>query len=538
MRFQASSLVISLSLTMLAACGDDDSFISRSQGLPGEVADMDELESYACSDEFKGEKVYVADLKRDYECDGDRWVRVDDEETSSSSSARSSSSDRASSSSIRSSSSSVRSSSSLGSSSSTPYSSVSFDFTKDEAFNSNVQYGELKDARDGHVYKTVTVGRQVWMAEDLAFEYVVNDEPFENYCGTDSCKILGRYYTWAAAMDSAGIFGTTGKGCGMDTKCSPAYPARGICPEGWHVPTNQEYNSMILYAGGSYEAALKIKSQVGWKDSLNSDIYGLSFLPGGRSTAIGNIKDISGTFSWTSTEYDEKFAAWFILSSRSAGIVYNHTKNMANAVRCIKDTLVEDSFYDTITIAQPCRTEQEDNCTYGEFTDPRDNQVYKTIKIGNQVWFAENLKYETSISRCYANDCDLYGRYYLWRDIANNGGDLCPAGSHMPSKEEWETLFWAVSGANASGAALKSSTWRKRKEVDHFGFSALPAREFYGSSWGNSNTDYAEFWSSTKGENGVYSLSLFDDSDVCYLDEFKNYTSDYMYAIRCIVDSE
>ncbi|MBR1745973.1 MAG: hypothetical protein IJ734_08395, partial [Fibrobacter sp.] len=168
MRFQASSLVISLSLTMLAACGDDDSFISRSQGLPGEVADMDELESIACSDEFKGEKVYVADLKRDYECDGDRWIRVDDEKTSSSSSARSSSSDRASSSSIRSSSSSVRSSSSLGSSSSTPYSSVSFDFTKDEAFNSNVQYGELKDARDGHVYKTVTVGRQVLMAEDLA----------------------------------------------------------------------------------------------------------------------------------------------------------------------------------------------------------------------------------------------------------------------------------------------------------------------------------------------------------------------------------
>ena len=522
---------------MFVACGDDDSFIPRPHELPGEVADMDELESFVCSDEFKGEKVYVADLDRDYECDGDRWIRFDDEETSSSSSAKSSSSDKSSSSSIRNSSSSMRSSSSQGSSSSIPYSSVSFNFTKDEVFNPNVQYGELKDDRDGHVYKTVVVGRQVWMAEDLAFEYVVNDEPYANYCGSDSCKILGRYYTWAAAMDSAGIFGTAGKGCGMEKKCSPTYPVRGICPEGWHVPTNQEYNSMLLYVGGPYAAILKIKSQVGWEDSVSSDIYGLSFLPGGRSSTIGKTNDVSESFSWTSSEYDEKYAAWFLMTNHSADIVYNHAKNMANALRCIKDTLVEDSFYDSITIAQPCRTEQEDNCTYGEFTDPRDNQVYKTIKIGNQVWFAENLKYETSINRCYSNDCDLYGSYYLWRDVANNGGDLCPAGSHMPSKEEWEILFWAVSGVNASGAALKSSTWQKRKEVDPFGFSVLPAQMYNGSSWGYGLED-AFFWSSTKGDNGVYRLALHDDSDVCFFNEFEYYSSNYMYSIRCIVDPE
>ena len=123
----------------------------------------------------------------------------------------------------------------------------------------NGTYGTLKDGRDGKTYKTLPIGDVVWMAENLNFEYRIysaeagDSVSYGNYCNTDSCKTYGRYYTWAAAMDSVGVYSTNGEGCGYEKVCSPKYPVQGICPVGWHLPTIDEWESFeYFYSKDSY----------------------------------------------------------------------------------------------------------------------------------------------------------------------------------------------------------------------------------------------------------------------------------------------
>ncbi len=113
------------------------------------------------------------------------------------------------------------------------------------------------------------------------------------------------------------------------------------------------------------------------------------------------------------------------------------------------------------------------------YTDPRDGQTYRTVKIGDQVWMAENLNYEAKGSRCYGNDpanAKKYGRLYNRKTAMK----VCPPGWHLPSDKEWDVLIEFVGGKEVAGKNLKSkSGWNNYEGIngngkDTYGFSALP----------------------------------------------------------------
>ena len=131
----------------------------------------------------------------------------------------------------------------------------------------------------------------------------------------------------------------------------------------------------------------------------------------------------------------------------------------------------------SVTLATPCKTEMEDNCEYGELLDDRDGQIYKTVKIGDQVWMAENLNFKADSSCCYNSvdsNCTKYGRLYMWAAAvgkpesecgydytcslpSGNIQGVCPSGWHLPSTTEWETLSNAVGEQFTAGGVLKST---------------------------------------------------------------------------------
>jgi uncharacterized protein (TIGR02145 family) len=160
------------------------------------------------------------------------------------------------------------------------------------------------------------------------------------------------------------------------------------------------------------------------------------------------------------------------------------------------------------------------------FVDPRDGNEYKTIKIGNQTWFAENLRFagdirhvtsvgewETLFRDNYASYSHpawayydfnssydkVHGKLYNW--FAVHTGKLCPNGWHIPSDEDWKTLSNFLGGNEVAGGKMKSFTdWSFPNfgATNESGFSALASGILEYLSSSTTMGKYAFFWSSTE----------------------------------------
>jgi len=214
------------------------------------------------------------------------------------------------------------------------------------------KYETITDERDNKVYKIVKIGSQTWMAENLNFSDSVmypgllggRSSCYEGF--DQKCEKYGRLYHWSAAMDSAGVFSTNGKNCGRESRCTPTYPVRGICPEGWHLPNNDEWNTLFAAVGGSSNAGIALKSRFGWDlysnntQYLGRDVYGFLALPAGKKAGDSYVDDGKGAFFWSSSEegYYNAYNLGMVYSNYGAYYVGDTNKgDYEISVRCIKD---------------------------------------------------------------------------------------------------------------------------------------------------------------------------------------------------------
>jgi uncharacterized protein (TIGR02145 family) len=165
-------------------------------------------------------------------------------------------------------------------------------------------------------------------------------------------------------------------------------------------------------------------------------------------------------------------------------------------------------------------------------------QFYKTVKIGNQTWMAQNLNYVVEGSTCYANssaNCATHGRLYSW----SMAKSACPSGWHLPTRAEWDILNNYVGGSSTASRHLKATSgWNtyngRNGGLDTYGFAALP------SGYGDSNSGFGEFgtgtcwWTNNEGGGTIaYNNCMYHSND----DVVQNIlVKSNFISVRCLQD--
>ena len=437
--------------------------------------------------------------------------------------------------------------------------------------------GSLTDSRDGQVYRTLEINGQVWMAENLNYK---TDDSRCYHDSLENCAKYGRLYVWAEALN--------------------------VCPEGWHLPDTTEWYALLygtigdIAEVGIEELGRNIRSKSDWlyqgTGGIDAkDALGFSVLPGGSGDSSSYVgKGYNANF-WTALSYSNRESYSVYISYNNAVAFSIDDKGIFESVRCLKGKPVgasssSSSAVSSSSVAIPisalCKTEVVDACKYGTLTDDRDGQTYKTVKIGEQWWMAENLNYYDSTdmnvkskSWCYGADfnkdsstCDVYGRLYSWAaaidsvklvsdpidpldcgyekecTLPSKVQGVCPSGWHLPDNDEWNVLLETVGGDSIAGNLLKAygSGWGRVQgkgvaETDAVGFSALPAGRKRGLSSEFDDVGLsAYFWSATQDEESqnhtfAYHMELNFDKTSARLTTF-NSAKDESYSVRCVKD--
>lgn len=220
------------------------------------------------------------------------------------------------------------------------------------AQNSNAEGTKtLVDPRDGKTYKIVQVGTQWWMAENLNYstsgsfvsgsKKQSNNDSIDKYCLSDkkvNCDTYGGLYQWAEAIQY--FDGASNK---TFKQLSPTIIIQGVCPTGWHIPTNKEWRTMLESEGTIQESWSGVKlnmNAASWKNPDESYENSFKSLTGGMRDFVGSYSDADGRYGywWTTSETNASESWGYMLNSMEARVHYQrHFKACGLSVRCVKD---------------------------------------------------------------------------------------------------------------------------------------------------------------------------------------------------------
>ena len=353
---------------------------------------------------------------------------------------------------------------------------------------------------DGNVYNTVQLGSQCWMKENLRTTRFANCNPIAlgtdpsatdklyYYPNSDEANVetYGLLYNWNAIMNGGSSSATIPSG------------VQGVCPDGWHVPSNAEWNALIGYIGGrsqylcggeSANVAKALANNSGWNTGNMECAVGVNQetnnathftgLPTGGfvSSGIANFGKYAMFWSCTGNSTD---AEAYYLGYNSANVghpVSGYSVTYGMGVRCVRDEGNgggDASDLNSCPVTSPNANETGAGGRIIELKD-YDNNSYRVVKIGSQCWMKDNLRTKhyadgTSISQgsnsmfClttntsyyfypdgHSSNAGTYGLLYNWKaairslssaSTSNPSGvqGVCPNGWHLPSEAEYAQM--------------------------------------------------------------------------------------------------
>lgn len=181
--------------------------------------------------------------------------------------------------------------------------------------------------------KEVSIGTQIWMAENLNVDKFRNGDLIPNAKTDEEWEKAGKNGrpAWCYFNNS----GLKGEKYGKLYNWYAVNDPRGLAPKGWHVPNSNEWNLLAEYCDAS-EAATILKSTSGWNDNKNgTDEVGFSALPGGTRGSFGDFYPGGWAYFWSSTEFSPKDASYLLLTG-SFEVDWD-LKGKGYYVRCLKD---------------------------------------------------------------------------------------------------------------------------------------------------------------------------------------------------------